>query len=355
MNQEHVTELLDAYVDDQLDPAARAQVESHLTECAACSLALSAYDPVSLDDLAFGDEDDLRRTVRRALGRTAIDAAALAVIVLIVGVLASLFVVQPLLMNRSDRAAVAARAAYEVPMLFNPGVVVSRLNVASGLFGRSATVEAGIPLGSTEHSLGSITSEIGLLSIRPGSTPSVWSEVPLSDVLPGLDAGTVVSVAFATPEPLSLADAQTLADDPGSDVRITWVGFDVDSSVLGQVGYPLCHPLAAPSVEFLGASSVSYGGSVVSDTPSVQRAADSAREALAVIASNDEVAAAVSGAGAGAVASLAEIMEGERSVLSLVVTGPTPEVVSLLSDLGVEDGSVLAVGFYSWGSPVCGR
>ncbi len=352
----HVTGRLDAYIDDRLDPLERAAVDSHLAECESCSQALRAYVPVDLDELRpFDDEDGLRRTVRRALGRTAIDAAALTVIVLVVGVLASLFVVQPLLMNRSDRAAVAARAAYETPMLFNPGVTVSRLNVASGLFGRTATVSAGIPLGSSEHSLGDIASEIGLVSIRPGRVPSVWSEVPLGDVLPGLGDGTVVSVVFETPQPLSLADAQSLADDPGSDVRITWVGFDVEFSDLGRVGYPLCHPLGAPELEFLGASSVSYGGSVTSDLPSVQRAVDSAREALAVIASNDEVAAAVTGASAEAVASLADSMDGERSVLSFVVTGPTPEVVSFLSDLGVDDGSVLAVGFYSWGSPVCGR
>ncbi len=354
MNQNHVTERLEAYVDDRLEPLERAEVESHLADCEGCSRELAAYHPIDLD-LPLFDEDGLRRTVRRALGRTAIDAAVLTVILLLVGVLASLFVVHPLLMNRSDRAAFAARAAYETPMLFNPGVVVSRLNVASGLFGRTATVSAGIPLGSSEHSLGSISTEIGLVSIRPGSVPSVWSEVPLGDVLPGLGDGTVVSVVFGTPQPLSLADAQALADSPGSDVRLTWVGFDLESSALGQVGYPLCHPLDAPQQEFLGASSVSWGGSVTSDLPSVQRAFDSARAALTVIASNDEVAAAVSGAGAGAVASLADSMDGERSVLSFVVTGPTPEVVSFLSDLGVDDGSVLAVGFYSWGSPVCGR
>jgi hypothetical protein len=356
MSQNHITERLDAYVDDRLDPLERAEVDSHLAECQSCSRELAAYDPVDLDDLRLvEDEDGLRRTVRRALGRTAIDAAALTVIVLVVGVLASLFVVQPLLINRSDRAAVAARAAYETPMLFNPGVVVSRLNVASGLFGRTATVSAGIPLGSSEYSLGNISSEIGLLSIRSGRVPSVWSEVPLGDVLPGLGDGTVVSVVFETPRPMSLADAQVLADNPGSDVRLTWVGFDVASSALGQVGYPLCHALVAPPQSLLGASSVSYGGPGISGLPSVQRAIDSARAALTVIASNDEVAAAVSRAGAGAVTSLADSLDGERSVVSLVVTGPTPEVVSFLSDLGVDNGSVLAVGFYSWGSPVCGR
>lgn len=89
--------------------------------------------------------------------------------------------------------------------------------------------------------------------------------------------------------------------------------------------------------------------------PSVGRALESARDALGAISSNDEVATALAGGASGAVESLSELLQGETKVASFVVTGPSPEVASFLDDLGVTDGQVLAVGFYSWGSPVCGR
>lgn len=358
MNPEHVTERLDDYVAGRLPEEQQAAVSEHLAGCAQCTRELRAYDPVALDDLQlpFDEGDGIRRSVRRALGRTAIDAAALAVIILLGGLMLSLFVVQPLLINRSDRAAVAARAAYEAPMLFNPGVEVSRFTVSSGLIGRTTAVEAGIPLGSTIEALPVVTSEIGILSVEPqwrSSLPDPLS--PLSDVISGLDPGTVLTVLFGLPEPLTIEVAQQYADDPGHDVRLTGVGFDVQSSIFGPVGYPLCRTLDTPAPEFFGASSASLGGTPMSGPPSVQRALISARDALAVIASNEEVASATSGAGPGPIEDLASAMQEERRVISFVVTGPSPEVASFLDDLGVAEGQVLAVGFYSWGSPVCGR
>lgn len=358
MNSEHITDRLDDYVDDNLTTEERALVESHLEGCESCSAALRAYEPVTLGDLRVPSDDDdgLRRAVRRAIGRTAIDAAALTVIVVVLGVLASLFVVQPLLINRADRAAVAARAAYEAPMLFGPGVSVSRFTIASGLFARTTTASASIQLGSSTHEFDPIESKIGLFSVDPEwAAPLSRSIVPASDVLPGLDPGTVITVGFDLVEPLSTSDAQGLAAEPGRDVRLTWAGFDVESSIFGRVGYPLCHTVPVPERSLFGASSASVGGTVVTGPPSIERALASAREALAVIVSNDEVAAAMSGAGAGPIQVIADSMNEDRSVISFVVTGPSPEVASFLDDLGVSNGQVLAVGLYSWGSPVCGR
>lgn len=241
-------------------------------------------------------------------------------------------------------------------MLFNPGVEVSRFTISSGLIGRTTDVEAGIPLGSTIEHLPVVSSEIGILSVEPqwrSSLPDPLS--PLSDVISGVGPGTVLTVLFGLPEPLMIEVAQQYADDPGHDVRLTGVGFDVQSSIFGPVGYPLCRTLATPAPEFFGASSASLGGTPMSGPPSVQRALASARDALDVIASNEEVAAAMSGAGAGPIQELSTAMGEERRVTSFVVTGPSPEVASFLDDLGVADGQVLAVGFYSWGSPVCGR
>lgn len=356
MNNRHVTDRLEDYVAGSLTGDQRAGVEAHLAVCAECTSELRAHEPVVLDELSFDDGDGLRRTVRRALGRTAVDAAALTVIILLGGLLLSLFVIQPLLINRSDRAAVAARAAYEAPMLFNPGVEVSRFRIVSGLVGRTFDAEVGIPLGSSIEGVPIIGSEIGILSVEPRWTPEAHGRlIPSSDVLPGVGAGTVVTVALGLPEPLSSEQTQELADEPGHDVRLTWVGFDVQSSVLGQVGYPLCRTLDTPSAELFGASSASVGGTLVSGPPSVERALAAARDALTVIASNDEVASAMTGAGPGAIEDIATAMGEERRITTLVVTGPSPEVAGFLDDLGVAEGQVLAVGFYSWGSPVCGR
>lgn len=313
-------------------------------------------ESVDFDGLQAPFDDGLRRTVRRALARTAIDAAALTVIILVAGVLVSLFVIQPLVINRSDRAAIAARAAYEAPMLFSPGASVSRFTIASGLVGRTALAHAELPLGTSSEQLDEITSEIGILSVDPQwAIRNPRPLVPLSDVLPGLDPGTVLTASFTVPEPLAVDEAQALANAPGSDVRLTWVGFDVESSVFGTVGYPLCRTLETPSESLFSASSASVGGTLTSGEPSVQRALDSARDAVNAIASNDEVSAALSGSEPGPMRSLAASMEGELRVLTFVVTGPSPEVASFFDDLGVSEGQVLAVGFYSWGSPVCGR
>ena len=315
-------------------------------------------DPVVLDDLAFPFNDGygLRRSVRKAIGRTAVDAAALTVIIVVVGLLLSLFVIQPLVLDRGDRAGIAARAAYEAPMIFNPGVEVSRFRIDSGLWGRNTTAEVGLALGTSVESLDDIVSEIDLFSLDlPRLVRAPSALVPLSDVLPGLDPGTVATVSFDLPRSISIEAAQDLADDPGSDVRLTWVGFDALSSELGQPGYPLCRTMETPDPELFAATSASAGGTLMSGPPSVERGLASVRDALGTIASNDAVATALAGGSRGAVAGLAGALEDQVAVSSFVVTGPTPEVVDFLDDLRVRDGLVLAVGFYSWGSPICGR
>ncbi|HSJ27737.1 MAG TPA: zf-HC2 domain-containing protein [Acidimicrobiia bacterium] len=353
MTNEHVTDRLEEYVAGGLDPAETKAVASHLDACESCAAEARAIGPVELAGLPF-DDAGIGRTVRKALRRTAVDAAALTLIILLGGLLVSLFVVQPLIMNRSDRAAVAARAVHETPMLFLPGLEVLDFQISSGLFDRDVVAETRLPLGSGSELPGTANGRIGLFSIdiewRPG--PSVHP-VLLQDVLPGLDDGTVVTVAVETNTPLTVDEAQSLADEPGHDVRITWVGFDVLSSNFGTVGYPLCVPDLDLREDFYGASSAGFSGTGTGTLPSVERALERARDALNVIASQDEVANALGGSAQ--LESLARAMDGTRHVRTLVATGPTPEVARFLDDLGVSGGQVLSVGFYSWGGPVCGR
>lgn len=357
MTHDDIEPLLHDYAAGRLDETRDRMVESHVADCPECARRLDELMPIQLGAIgpSIGDEH-MRRLVRRALRRTAVDAAAVTVIAVVVGLLLSLFVVQPLLLGRFDRAAASARATYETPMLFVPGATVTRFTISSGIFDRRSTSTVELPLGSGSVVLGDVTSEVGLLRVRQEWNPTDGrSPVPVADVLHGLDDGTVATVEMGLPSPLTVEQVQQLADDPGRDVRLVWAGFDVLSSSFGVVGYPLCRTEATPPKELFGASSASAGGSIGSGAASVTRAVESVRDALVAIAANDEVAAALTGGSGDAMGDLAQAFEGTVHVTEVVVTGPTREVAAFMGDLGVGDGSVLAVGFYSWGSSVCGR
>ena len=125
MNHEEAQELLEDYVDERLDRPVRDQLEEHLGGCSECRSILDGVAPVDLEALGSADVDErtLRRSVRRALWRTVIDAAGLLVL-LVVGLwVISNLVVHPLLMDRGGRAAAVARATYDVAGHVQPGSV----------------------------------------------------------------------------------------------------------------------------------------------------------------------------------------------------------------------------------------
>lgn len=352
MNHDDAVGKLDAFLADELPAGERPEMEHHIASCPDCQALLA---PVELDDsVGSPDDDGVRRSVRRAMRRTAVDAAALAVIVILVFGMFSLFILQPLLIGRGDRGQQAARATWEAPMLFNPGVSVTRLRTTPGLLDRTVTSDVGIALGVGTQQLDPMTTSISLFDIDIERVASFDEPAYVSNVLDGLDDGTVVTVHVSLPRPIGEDAAQALAEDPGHDVRITWVGFDVTSSEFPVVGYPVCRSIDTPSNELFGAPSASAGGTTGSAPVDVASAIDSAIDAVGELAGHDEVADALGGDAA--LRSLSEALTTSRpNVASVVVTGPTPEVGSFLADLGVPDGAVLAVGFYNWGSPVCGR
>jgi len=370
MNHEEAQELLEDYVDELLDRPIRDQLEDHLGGCSECRSVLDGVAPVDLTALGSVDVDErtLRRSVRRALWRTVIDAAGMLVL-LVVGLwVISTFVVHPLLMNRDGRAAAVARATYDVAGMFNEGAVVDDFTIDSGAFDRTFTATVQMPIGAGMVDLGTVSSRIGPFG---SGGEKLWPFIETDpkvgaaqDVLGRLGGGAVATVSVRFYEPISVDQAQSLADSPGADVSVVWAGFllsEADPAVaatdpLRMLGYSTCvgTDQIPPSV-FTG-SSANAGGSFGVSGPSVRNALVEVRRAISHLAQHPNVAAQLfEGANSGQFQRVADYLaDSDPLVETLVVTGPTEEIVKFFDKADTKDGQVLAVDFYNWSRPVCG-
>ena len=370
MNHEEAQELLEDYVDERLDRPVRDQLEKHLDGCSECRAILDGVAPVDLGPLGSVDLDErtMRRSVRRALWRTVIDAAGMLVL-LVVGLwVISNFVVHPLLMDRGGRAAAVARATYDVAGMFNRGAFVDDFTIDPGVFDRTFTATVQMPVGAGRADLGTVSSRIGLFG-SGGDTiwPFVDSEPragAVQDVLSGLGGGTVATVSVDFYPAISVDQAQMLAEHPGSDVSVVWAGFLLSEAApevaatdpLRMLGYSTCvgTDQIPPSV-FTG-SSASAGGSFGVPGPSVGNALQEVRRAISHLAENPDVAARLLGGGVEESVRrvAAYLADTDPQVETLVVTGPTDEILKFFDQADTKDGRVLAVDFYNWYRPVCG-
>jgi hypothetical protein len=299
-----------------------------------------------------------------------IDAAVMLVL-LVVGLwVISNFVVHPLLMNRSGRAAATARATYDVASLFNKGVVVDDFTIDPGAFDRTFTATVQMPVGAGMADLGIVSSRIGLFG-SGGETiwPFVDSDsgfggVAAQEVLGRLGGGAVATVSVRFYEPISVDQAQLLADSPGSDVSVVWAGFllsEAEPAVAAQdplrmLGYSTCVGIdQIPSSVFVG-TSASAGGNFGLTSPSVRNALQEVRRSINHLAENPNVAAQLfDGANSGQFQRVAAYLaDTDPQVETLVVTGPTDEILKFFEQADTKDGRVLAVDFYNWSRPVCG-
>jgi hypothetical protein len=370
MNHEEAQELLEDYVDERLDRPVRDQLEEHLSGCSECRSILDGVAPVDLEALGNAEVDDrtLRRSVRRALWRTVIDAAGLLVL-LVVGLwVISNLVVHPLLMNRGGRAAAVARATFDVAGLFNEGAFVDDFTIDPGAFDRTFTATVQMPVGAGMVDLGTVSSRIGLFG---SGGEKLWPFVDsdprvgaAQELLGRLGGGSVATVSVRFYEPISVDQAQLLADSPGSDVSVVWAGFllsEADPAVaatdpLRMLGYSTCvgTDQIPPSV-FTG-SSASAGGSFGVSGPSVRNALAEVRRSVSHLAQHPDVAAQLfEGANSGQFQRVAaSLADTDPKVETLVVTGPTDEILKFFDEADTRDGRVLAVDFYNWSRPVCG-
>lgn len=370
MNHEQAQELLEDYVDERLDRPVRDQLEKHLSDCPQCRAILDGVTPVDLGALGSVDvnERTLRRSVRRALWRTVFDAAGLLVLLAVGLWVISNFVVHPLLMNRDGRAAAVARATYDVAGMFNRGAYVDDFTIDPGVFDRTFTATVQMPIGAGRADLGTVSSRIGLFETG-GDTiwPFADSEPragAVEDVLGALGDGTVATVSVDFFPAISVEQAQLLADSSSADVSVVWAGFLLTedapevaaSDPLRMLGYSTCvgTDQIPPSV-FTG-SSASAGGSFGVSGPSVGDALAEVRRAIGHLADNPDVAGRLLDGGVEESVQrvAAYLADTDPPVETLVVTGPTDEILKFFEQADTKDGRVLAVDFYNWHRPVCG-
>lgn len=373
MKHEEALELLEDYVDERLAPSVRRRLEQHLGDCDDCQSILNDVAPVDLTSMRPVDVDEraLRRSVRRAMWRTVIQAAGM-IIALFVGVaMVSLWVVHPLLINRGDRAATVARATHDVAGMFNEGAVVDEFSIESGLTSRDVTADISIPLGAGFADLGTVSSRIGLFGFsgRDGGTfwPYAGSDSRLigaaPQILDRLGDGTVATASALFPTPLSVEEAQQLTETTTADVSIVWAGFlltDADPEEAARdplrvLGYSTCSGTDPLRPELFGGSSANAGRSFGAFPASIPNALSEVRRSIDHLADHPDVTRELLGADTerSVQEKSAYLATAEPLVELLVVTGPTDEVVKFFEEADARNGRVLAVDFYNWLRPIC--
>ena len=376
MTHSEIQDLLEAYVDDALDRPTRKLVESHIAGCAECQAILDDVAAVDLSGLTGGvvDEKLLRRSVRKAMRRTIADA----VLVLVAGFIVVWFIcaalLQPLVVNRSGRAASAARATIDMAIMLNPGVTITDVQIDSNWLSRLVTAEVALSVGTSSEPAGTITSRIGAFRIGGEAGNSFFPYVN-SDSTTTIDSAglmrlgdaTVATVQLWFDEPISLAKAQQFADAPANDVRVIWAGFPTSDGWSdpglaenfghGVLGYGTCGA-SFPNDEFFGATSASFSGTGMYEPASIRNALDQVRRSLVNLASSPAVSDANTFGpnGPAQVQAAADYLAtDDPGLISLVVTGPSVELAGFLNEAGVPFAAVLGVDFYNWSTPICGR
>lgn len=368
LSHDDAVELLEPYVDGRLDPAAAARVEAHVAACPECGAILSGVDAVDLGAVAAGpslDERAMRRTVRRTLLGVAGRASGIVVLTLVLGLVASTLLVQPLLLS-GDGTAALARATYELPTLVQPGATVEDFTIASGVQSRTNTTTLHMQVGSGSVELGTVTTQRRLLGRDEPLGPFVsgWAPnpVPAREVLERLGRTSVATVAVQLPTPLSINDAQTLIDDLAPDVSNTWAGFDIAAITdgiaatgqLATLGASTCGATLPPAPLF-GATSADAGGSFPSAPASVNNALASTRDAVTHVADHPELAPLLPMGWSNDLSSAATALDAlEPGVALLVLTGPSDALLEALDTAGAVDARVLGTATYNWTGPVCG-
>ncbi len=377
MKHEEFQDLLEGYVDETLDRPTRRTVDSHLSECDECRAILDHVHPVDLSEYGTSTVDDraMRRIVRRSILRTAVDAALVLVVgVLVLGLLSAL-IFQPLVINRGGRAANAVRASVDMATMLNPGAVVTGFQMQPGLVDRDISIEVLLPVGSGTHDLGPLEASLGALSLVRSDGGPPWGFIgpegfdgSAVEQLSRLGEGTVATIMVSYDRPLSVDEAQQIADGAAHDIRVTWAGFDVSEPadaipawLPGQsLGYATCIGERDIPDEVFEATSSGFGRSMNSDPASIRTALEATRDGLANVLESPALTESVTDSIGAPPNELIRVMNrlnaDDPGVVSLVMTGPSVELQAFLIDSGAANTArVLAVDFYNWSTPVCGR
>jgi hypothetical protein len=367
-DHDEIQVLLEGYVDETLDRPTRRLVDSHLADCGKCRAILDDVAPVDLSAMHTPrvDERHLRRSVRRAMRRTVFDAVLMLLAVWMAAWLVAALIVQPLAVNRGGRATAAAQATIDAAVMYNPGAIVTDFSIQTAWLRRTFTAEIGLPVGSTLEPLGEVTTALGPVEFGHedggGVFPFVGSETAAGvlDTLDRLGDGTVATVGVWFDDPVTVDEAQALADSTETDTRVVWAGFVAaggwPQSPTDVYGYPTCiDPGAGFDDSFLSATSASGSGGGLFSPSSVRSAQENVVRALDNLADHPRIAADLARFSEEPFESAGRYVESEGRVGTLVVTGPSQQVRAFVDENRFESGAVLAVEFYNWSTPLCGR
>ncbi len=374
MTHSQIQDLLEAFVDDALDRPTRKLVETHVADCEECQAILDDVAEVDLSGLAGGavDERLLKKSVRKAMRRTIADAVMAIVAAWIIVWFVGAALLQPLVVNRSGRAAQAARATVDSAIMFNPGAVLTDIQIDSKWLSRLVTADVAIQVGSGTETVGQVASRIGMFGFgdQTGGSFFPYLETDVSNTIDGLGLqrlgeSTVATIQLYFADSLTVAQAQELADSTVNDVRVVWAGFSTfdvseleenSSQGLGIVGYATCG-VNLPGDDFFGASSASSSGTNSGSLASVQDAKERVEQALSNI-ERSTVAGQIGFLGTASDEGIREALtylSADDHVITLVVTGPSQELAEFLEEAGQESATLLGVDFYNWSTPICGR
>lgn len=379
MNHDQIQDRLEAYVDETLGREERKEVDKHLASCEECRSILEEVKPVDLSGLGpmAYDESAMRRTVRRSMFRTSFNTALLLLAGWIAIWFLSALVLQPLVLNRGGRAADAMQASIDLGVMTNPGAVLVEGDIDSSLISRRLDLEYALPVGAGLDPRFETSTRVSLLRVGdPGGGPSFISsddqgfQGDALEQLRNLGEGTVATASVRFEVPLSIEEAQAIADDPGADVRLVWAGFDASQgqgaentpwwTPHGVLGYGTCQEAAPFDDDLLGASSASFSQGSLFHTASIERARQSVVTALKNITSSRELEEYAVGPFESSPDEVDEVLDDIRSepqVTMLVITGPSTELTDFISSRNTAQTytSLLAVDFYNWTQGICGR
>ncbi len=376
-------DLLEGYVDGTLEPETREAVEAHLEECAECRALIEGVEPIRFPtgvDAApeAWSDDRFRKMVRRSLARVALNLFSWIVIGVLVIWLFTSFVVQPLVIDRGDRATSAVIATWDLAVMLQPGTEASEWVSNPGLLSRTTEITTVMAVGSEARDLGTVVSKLGLsgLSGEYGGPIFVHPELHerVSGALDNLPSGTVTTVEFVWDHVIDIADVSAMIEEH-PDVSVTWVGFPTGPGYSGMsgagfghdgdpgfVGYGTCSNgppdgmIVRGSASGGGSASPSFSRSYVAGGPSVAGALEQVRRAMDNLLSRPEFREAIEDQpSAAALEEARDYLDGnDPGVVAMVVTGPTELVRQFVSDADEGSTVVLGVDFWNWNGPLCG-
>lgn len=379
MKHADIQDLLEGYVDDRLDRPTRKLVDEHLKECSECREILDDVAPVDISALGTTvyDERAMRRTIRRSMFRTAWNT----VLLLFAGWIAlwifAALVLQPLVVNRGGRAADIARASIDLGIMLNPGVALTDGAISSGLFSRQVDLDFAVPVGGGLEPAFSKSTDINMFGLmdRPGiSNSNDYGQFQgeALDQLSNLGESTVATTSLWFDSPVTMDEAQAIADDGGA-FRVVWAGFDASLgrvapleapgwTAAGTLGYTTCHHLPGNELgdDLLGATSAGFGQGMafLFGRASLDAARNSVVAALTNIASRDELVDYVVQPyhdDRNDISELVAELRTDPKVTVLVVTGPSSAIAEYLATEPGVSANVLSVDFYNWSDGICGR